>query len=174
VLYNSPIVGQFKVGAEQIHLGDHSLDGGEGGYLMPLFHEYQHYVFHSLNENPARDDIAWLFYNELSAYFFERILGSYLPASFYPSGHADGFTQIVRQSLTTGEPYDAMSKIRELMETARGEDKPLYPYMKPLADHYIQEDDLFEAIDESFSVDGEKAKDLRDEARTYFERYPWE
>jgi len=168
VLFNRAFVGRYRSKSEEISLGKLTLEEGEGPYLQAMFHEYQHFLFHTIYGTPDSTDISRLFYNELAAYFFERLFSYYLPDDYFLSGRHSRFTEMVHDSLATGQARKGMSTILRMMEKLREDCQSLYPYMQAVDEGAIGEDELLDSIDSTFTVDPRRAEDLQQAMRLYY------
>lgn len=155
VMFQRDYAGRYYFHSGQISLGAETLGDGEGRFLATLFHEYQHYLFHSIYGTPAEHDIVRQFYNEAAAYLFEWLLTSYLPAEYFVQ--PNGLPAHIRGQLQRGDGSGALQIAYQAMAPTPGDTNALYRFLQPVADGRIQVPELLGAIDANFQPDPGRA-----------------
>lgn len=169
VLMHREFSGRYQFYREKILLGQKTLQQGEGRYLVTLFHEYQHYLFHTIYGTPPRSDIVRKFYNELAAHIFGAIFSTYLPRHYFQGGTLSRYTVGVQRRLLEHKGYEAIDLTYDLMVPRRNR-APMYSFLLPTAFGYIDKRELVESIDERFHPNPEIAENLQEIAAEYFVR----
>lgn len=172
ILFHRSFSGRYQYHAGQILMGGPTLDNGEGRFITTMFHEYQHYLFHSIYGTPSNSDIVWKYYNELAAHMFEELFAAYLPAHYFERAHRGGLPHVIRQHLEKNRGYRAVALISNLMLPTQSDRSPFYKFLLPVTAGFISRSELIYAIDESFHPDTQLARELSDAALQYWQKQP--
>lgn len=171
VLKPKEFSGRYQYETDEIRLGTPAVGKGEGRFLVTLFHEYQHHLFHKIYGTPEETDIVWKFYNEAAAYIFEALLATYLPQSYFEAPHRGDFPRTLRGMLERGEAKEGVALVAALLADLKNADGSLfYPFFAPVEDKFIQLEEVVDAVDESFTPRKEVAADLQNLAEEYYEK----
>jgi hypothetical protein len=169
IMFHKEFSGRYRFDEGKIFMGPPALQNGEGRFLVTLFHEYQHYLFHTIYQTPHVTDIVWKFYNELAAHVFENILASYLPAHYFRTRHRGGLPLYVRTLLRKQEGQRVIAVMYDLMVPDNQD--PFYIFLLPASRGYIQKEDLVASFDEEFQPDPRMALELQGISAEYFRNH---
>lgn len=159
ILYDQDFSGRYHYHQGKIALGAKVLEEGESRFIVTLFHEYQHHLFHTIYGTPKNNDIVRKFYNELSAYIFEFLLANYLPyEAFEP--HRGHLPRLTQNYLKEGEIEKIYKIILEMMLPNELRSKPIYSFLNPIVENIVDPQELIDGINEDFHPDEDLAYDL--------------
>lgn len=169
VAYGSGHSGRYHFKQAEISLGAIALDNGEGRFLVTLFHEYQHYLFHTIYGTPPYTDIVRKFYNELAAHLFENLLTTYIPEPYFEIPHRGELPEAIREFLENSQGEAAIEVLTNWMIPDDPERPPIYGSLLPVSDGYIDKSELLDAIDDEFNPDPQMAEGLQRMAEEYYD-----
>lgn len=147
--FQKDFLGKYDVPSKTITLGKKVLNQGEAVFLTTIFHEYQHYLYHSFYTEQKDQDIVWKFYNEAQAYLFSFLFGAYLPSQSF--GRMDDFyyCRQFRRDLIDDDPHVALGRILDHMIKVATSDGA-YAFLMPTGKGLVTNDDLVDSIGPDF------------------------